>query len=234
MLEVGPRDVVGDQERIVDLQEKARVDDRLVFLAHRRGDGEHVFLGRLVMLVRRRRLDVRRRDRRHEGLRGVRGLHGGLEVVELDLQPVVTLVFDRRGADHQRAAARRAHLLGRLELVEFRIVPGLARGGERARPRARALLQAIEPLRRIGDEARLAHLAVIDDVETHVDLMLDGVLHGLGHARVVGLLVDRLAVEPLHHHVHQVVGARQAADMGGQDPVGAELHQSFPSCRESR
>ena len=69
-----PHDVIGDQERIVDLQQEPGVDDRLVFLAHRIGDREHILFRALVMLVRRRRLDVGRRDGGNEGLRGARSL----------------------------------------------------------------------------------------------------------------------------------------------------------------
>ncbi len=44
-VEVRARDVVGEEERIVDLQQEAGVDDRLVFLTHRLGDREHIGLG---------------------------------------------------------------------------------------------------------------------------------------------------------------------------------------------
>ena len=135
MLEVGPRDVVGDEERIVDLQQEAGVDDRLVFLAHRLGDREHIILRARVVFVRRRGLDVRRRDGRHEGFRRRHLRERRLERVEIGLELRLALVFDRAGTDHQRAAAPRADLLGDRRTGNIRENRRLARVGERARPR---------------------------------------------------------------------------------------------------
>ena len=151
-----------------------------------------------------------------------------LERVELGLERILPLVLDRPGANHQGAAAARTDLLRHGRLVVFREVPRLAGVGERTRPVALALLQAAQTRRRVGDEARLAHLAVVDDIDAGGDLLAHGVAHRLPHALGVGLLVDRLAVHPRQHQLEQVLRTRQAADVRGQDAIGAQFHISIP------
>src|SRR6185312_9380773 len=83
---------------------KAGIDDRLVFLAHRLGDGEDVFLLGLVIGVALPVLDVRRRDRRHKDFFDLGTVLGAVErrfqVVDVALKPRLALVGDRAGADH--------------------------------------------------------------------------------------------------------------------------------------
>ncbi len=177
------------------------------------------------MLVRRRSLDVRRRDRRHERLGGADALERRLERIEVGLELGLALVGDRAGADHECAPAPRTDLLGDGRLIIVGKVSRLARVGERARPRALAFLEAGEALCGIGDEARLAHLAVADDIEPGRGLLAHALRHRALHARRIGLFVDGLAVHAREHQLEQVVGARQAAHMGGQDTVSAQMHR---------
>ena len=51
MLASGCMHVIGREQRVVDLQDEAGVDDRPVLLVQRVGDGVEIFLVALVMLV---------------------------------------------------------------------------------------------------------------------------------------------------------------------------------------
>jgi hypothetical protein len=88
-------------------------------------------------------------------------------------------------------------------------------------------LEAAEAFVDIGDEARLAELAVIDDVDAEIDLLADNLGDRGAQARGVRLLVDRLAPLPRLHNIEQIGGTRQAADMSGENSLAASLH--FPS-----
>ena len=92
------------EPRIVDLQQEAGVDDRLVLLADRLREGEQVVFLALVIGVLVPLLEIGRRDRRHEHLlrrRGGRQLgQRSLEVVDVALELRVALINDRAGADH--------------------------------------------------------------------------------------------------------------------------------------
>ena len=60
--------VVRRHARIVDLQQEARIDDRLVFDAHRVAERHQILLVGRVIAVLVIELEVRRRDRGHEAL----------------------------------------------------------------------------------------------------------------------------------------------------------------------
>jgi hypothetical protein len=101
--------------------------------------------------------------------------------------------------------------------------------GERTRPETFALFQTVQPRRRVGDEARLGHLAVADDVEAGIDLLAHAIFHRAAYPFRIGLLIDRVAVHARQHQLEQIVRARQAADMGGQDAFGAALLFLIPA-----
>src|SRR5262249_43098425 len=81
-----------------------------------------------------------------------------------------------------------------------------------------------EALAHIGDEARLAELAVVDDVDAEVGLPAHDLADGEPQPGLERLLVDPLAAGARPHHVEQVARPRQAARMRGEDAVGAALH----------
>ena len=79
----------------------------------------------------------------------------------------------------------------------------------------------------IGRVGGLALLAVADDVDTARYLLRDDRRHRLGRLRLEGGLVDQRAGFARRDQVEHRFGARQAADMGRQDALGAELHGRF-------
>ena len=91
----------------------------------------------------------------------------------------------------------------------------------------------VEALVDVGDEADAAHLAVGDDVDAGLRLPPHGLGDGALDARRERRLVDRLAALLLQDHRPQIVGPRQAADMRGQDAIGAAFHDFLPgSCQQ--
>src|ERR1700728_1117731 len=97
---LGMDDVIGDQPWIVDLQQKSGSDDSLVFLAHRLGDGEDVFLLRLVEDIFLPILNVGWRNGWHEHFFGVDAIQSRLEIVDVAFELEVAFIADRAGADH--------------------------------------------------------------------------------------------------------------------------------------
>ena len=88
------------QEGVVDLHQDAGRDDRLVFLVQLgRERVEILFLGFVILVD----ADARRRRRRQEYvmIRHARGLGGGFDIVDVDLQMLLAAVLDRGDADHR-------------------------------------------------------------------------------------------------------------------------------------
>src|SRR5260370_360985 len=84
--------------------------------------------------------------------------------------------------------------------------------------------EAVEPVLDVGGVARLAHLAVIDDVDAGLDLLLDDRRDRVADARFERRRVDRDAFLLGEHRPDQRLGPGQAAGMCGQEPPGAALH----------
>ena len=101
---LGVHHVIGGEERVVDLEDEAGIDDRLVFLAQRVGEGDEVILLVLVVLVAVPVGEVGRRDRRHERLDMRAPGERRLEPVDVLPERGVALVGDRAGA-HPAGAA---------------------------------------------------------------------------------------------------------------------------------
>ena len=181
---------MGHELRIVDLNQEAGRDDRLILLAHGLADRMEIVLRRLVILVLVPVLDIGGRDRRDENLRDVEARERGLEIVEVGLQFLVAPVGDRPGAGHEGLA--RIHGAG-LGLVEFRKRDRLARADPGTLPFAFLAAEAAEALAHIGHEARLAELSVVDHVDAESGLLADDLAHRLAQARLEGRLVDALA-----------------------------------------
>ena len=204
---------------IVDLQDEAGGDDRLVFLAQGIGEREQIFLLGAVVAVA---LPVRRagrRDRRHEDLGRLGAGERRLEIGDVGGELPVAAVGDRRGADHVPLARRRVASRRRTRETS---------GPRAARPRAGARnrigLEAAEALVDVGHEARLAELAVVDHVDSELDLPAHDLGHGRGERGGVRPLVDRPALLPGLHRREQVGRPRQAADMGGENSLAAGFH----------
>ena len=80
--------------------------------------------------------------------------------------------------------------------------------------------ETAEPLVAVAHEARLAAFAVVDHVDAEFGLPADdGGDRVFQHARI-GLRIDRFAAQFCAHHGDQVGGARQAADVSGENAVG--------------
>jgi hypothetical protein len=86
---------------------------------------------------------------------------------------------------------------------------------------------AAETLVDVVNEAGLAELAVVDDVEADLSLLRDHLIHGALEDALVGGGV----LLPVGAGVHEVVGPRQGADVGREDAVGAALQGSGPFCK---
>ena len=105
------------QVRVVDLQDEARVRDRLVLLRHRVGDGEEELFFGLVVLVVQPVLHRAGRNRRQVAFDAADALHRGLQVGDVFLVGVLADVLDRPDAEHHARvcplASRRCRRLRR-------------------------------------------------------------------------------------------------------------------------
>ena len=121
---------------------------------------------------------------------------------------------------HRRRRCRparrlRVELRERLQLARARLRP---RG---ALLRHRLRFEAGQPLADVGHEAGLALLAVVDDVDAQLRLPPHHVRDGLADAGLEGRRVVRLAARARREHVEEVRRTRQAANVGGEDPLCA-------------
>ena len=96
---------------------------------------------------------------------------------------------------------------------------GPALGGHEPR------LDSGDALVQVGDPVRLAHLAVVDDVDPCVDLPPDDLADRVDQRLLVPRRVDRCAVLHRDEVVEQRSRPRKAARMRGEDPV---RHDSLP------
>ena len=206
----------------VELEHEAARDDQLVFLAHLAGEGPDVALVRAVERVEHDGGDDAGRGRRHERLGEPlragdaaleqRALRGGLAEIRVgDLGHRLWRVVDPRGARAHAGQAR--HVV--------RVLGDVARHA----PLALAA-EAAHPLGRIGREPDARLLAVVADVDAGLELLAHHVAHcGLGLAGQGGG-VDGLAAVLADEQVAKRGGARQAADVSGQDALIAAFHRA--------
>src|SRR3990172_9019384 len=211
------------ERRVVDLEDEAGTDDGEVLLTHRLGDGEEVLLLGLVVLVDAQSLG---RRRRHEGLEGAGFLRRRLQVGDVGLDGGLPFVADGTRANQRQVAAdpparARPEVVGLVVVREgaFFLRPA-PRGPRPSLPR----LEAGQALAGVGVEAVLALLAVRDDVDAALDLLLDALLDGGAHAAGRRLLGEGGARRRCLHHLEDVGGPGEAANVGGDDPVGATSH----------
>ena len=205
------------EERIVDLQREPGIDDRLVLGAQRRADGVEVFFLALVVVVE---TNTAWRDGRHERIFNAGRGERRLEIVDVALQRLEVAIADWTGAHqrHERQDRAAEHRILEVLRVVLRECRGLCLEEAELAPRLR--LEADHALAHVGKKARLGLLAVGDDIDAAVLLLLYDVHHRLADAFFIGIVVDALAGELGLHQVEKIVRARQAADVGGQDAVG--------------
>ena len=105
----------------------------------------------------------------------------------------------------------------------------LFEGGEfiqvfRSRARHLGDFEAGEAVAHVGRVADLAHLAIADDIHAGVHLAEGHFADGAGHHGVEFGLVVILPAVLGEELVDDVLGARHAADVGGEDALAALLH----------
>src|ERR1700746_545208 len=74
----------------------------------------------------------------------------------------------------------------------------------------------------------LSELAIADAVDPCGDLISDHLVHRGGEASLKSSLIELLAHLPRLQKSKKLGRSRQAADMGGQDAVGAVIHGNLP------
>ena len=150
------------------------------------------------------------------------------QVGDVGLQLGVPLVSHGPGAHHGRHRADLVLVLAEVARVVLGEGVDLDLPGRRHQPLARRGVETPEPVLDVGQEADLAELAVGDDVQARLDLLRHHLGHRARHAPGVGVGVVGAAVLLLPHHLQQVERPGEAADVGGQDPVGAAVHVYSP------
>src|SRR6185437_15661332 len=77
-------------------------------------------------------------------------------------------------------------------------------------------------------EADLAHLAIADDIDAGLELLLDHLRDGAPDARTHLGRVAGLAVDLVPHHPREILGPRQAARVSRQNAIRTSLHNCAP------
>ena len=152
----------------------------------------------------------------HEGAGRRRLVHRRAIVGKIGLQRPGIARLDRRAAGRRvqvRQLGVGAHAGG---------VTGMGQQVRRHPAQRLRLAEAVQPVLDIVGVGDFRHLAVADDVDAALDLLLHDFRDRFGHTALQqGRVVGPVAVLR-DEQVDQVVRPRQAADMGGQDAVGGE------------
>ncbi len=133
-------------------------------------------------------------------------LHGRA-IDELD-RPDAARAFERLLAEHAPERLAELGVRREIEVWRPRMVPGESR-------------QTVLDVRGVAD---LARLAVADDVDVGGDLLGHGVGDAGRDCGIEGCTVVRLVAVFLVEQPDELAAARQAADVGRQDPLCAESH----------
>ena len=176
-------------------------------------------VGRLVEVIGLEQRDHAGRGGVEERIRGLARRHAAREIAQVLLQRLERLGADLADAARPAVLGRGAELRELLEQARklHQVLPGLAR---------RVAGEAGEAVRDVGGVADLAHLAVADHVDAGRDLLLHDCLDGIGDDRAAaGGVVRDLAVLAREQHIGDRLRARQAADMRGENALGAGPHQ---------
>ncbi len=205
--------------RAVDLQRDARGGDGLVLVPHRLGDREDVLFVRPVVVVLEEERGHARRGRGQKTAGRAVCFQRGLQPLGVDARRFHVAHADRPVASGRLAmfpARVRGHAgLGLREGLD--VLEHVRRRGGTA--------EAVQPILDISGVARLSPFAVVDDVDPGLRLFRDRFVDGAAHALDLGGMIHGRAVFAGPHHLFQIVGPRQAADMGSQEAMLAALHR---------
>jgi len=210
---------------IIDLEQEARRDDRVVFWLHGVRDGREIRLVRRVVLVPEPVLDGAGGDGGQERLRDADAGQRRLEVGDVRAHRRVADVGQRPRADGlasgEVAAAREV-------FGELGGVPAVDHGQRPLARRERSLVDAAEPLARVRGEVALGLLAIVDHVEPDRGLLAHGRRDGAADVRRQGRAVERTALVLRDQQLAQGIGPGEAAGVGREDPLSAVSHRALP------
>jgi hypothetical protein len=212
---------------IVELHDQARIGDGLVLGAQRFAERQAEPFLCAVILVTQTLQDACRRHYRQKSVRAGIAAQRRLQIVDIALDLGVATVADR--ARHRPITGAGVGLLAALifgvEIAEaFEITAGRRRWF-RTFARNRTEFEAAEALGDVPVPGAFGIFAVIDHVETGLDLPTDHVGDGPRQILLVRRVIDGLAFEPLAHIGDELRWPYQASDMGCLDAVGIGLHR---------
>ena len=219
--------VLGGQPRVVDLHDQPRIGNRPVFVAQRLGEGEIQLPLVAVILVMQVRKDAGRRHDRQEAPGSARFLDGSRQRVDIALEGRCAAIPDRSGDEPASVGAARLQcgVIPVVEILEAFVVVAVRGIGPGFRPWNRAMVESGDALQHIAVPARLAILAVTDDVDADRCLPVDYVVDGNDKSFAEFLFVIVFPSESGAHEFDQLGRAHQAADMGCLNAIGVLLHR---------
>ena len=98
-----------------------------------------------------------------------------------------------------------------------------------------AAFKAAQAIQRILRPANaFAKFTITGNINTDLGLLRDNVRHRMGEAGFIGGQIERFARLLGADEIFEVIGADEAADMCGQNPVCAALHNNDLMCQEFR
>ena len=176
--EIGMLDVPAHGEiGAIELQDQPGIDDRLVFRPHRLGDRFEIRLGAWIVIVAEEQRDEAGRSGAQKSLCRRVFLQRGFKIGDIGRDRAAIGNGDRPVAGRRLAAcaARIAEdapcQLGKFDQILIdEAVAGAAEAGQ--------------PVLDVGGIGRLAHLAVIDDIDSGGDLFADDIVDRGGNARL--------------------------------------------------
>src|SRR5690348_17111829 len=212
--------------RAIELQKETAPDDRLVFDLDGGSDGSEICLFTVVIFVFHCGGNDPGRRRGHERLDEALWLRfeGSAKIGDLGIQFRVVdvthfanrlgwlvIAYSLAGSEHLR------HLL-----LQERIAFDIA-----ARPALPAVAETAHPMPDVEKKRLALLLAVVADIDTGFDLLVDDPAQcRLANPVELGA-IDRLAAGAAHIEPGELGRPRQAARMGGQNPLVAPPHCSL-------
>src|SRR5579859_4109493 len=205
--------------RRIDLEDQASVDDGAVLVAEHHGQGMQVLFVRMVVRRGYREQHLTWTDRRHECLDHAEVSDGFFEIGDVSLQFGAVLPGDGSDVERRRPARRRKRRLAAHRGCVLR--KGLRWRGVRVWIDR---LETAEPVTDVVRKAIFAKLSVGDDVDANRRLLLDRAANRALEPCVKVLVVVRLILVAREQQLAQVIWSRQAANVGGEQALGAAVH----------